>query len=290
MPEVKPPPAQAELLTHFDVADPVIANLARAAGRCELDESHAGTCFQHLASAIASQQISGLVARKILDRLIHAHDGEFPTPTHIHSATTELLRGVGFSFAKVAALKDLAAKTLDGTVPEDEAAHAARGRRADRTAGAGARHRHLDGADAAHVPPAPRGRAADRRLRGSQGVSARVWTEADAAAESAARVRRAVEAVPLRGVVVFVASSGAACPRRIAGAHRKGATRCAGEAEGCGESEDQDQDQDQGEDQRSEEVRAQGDSRRPEQRSRRRRPGRNRAAASGERRDAASGQ
>lgn len=123
MPEVKPPaPAQAELLAHFDVADPVIANLARAAGRCELEDSRAGTCFQHLASAIANQQISGLVARKILDRLIHAHDGQFPTPSHIHAATTELLRGVGFSFAKVAALKDLAAKTLDGTVPEDEAA------------------------------------------------------------------------------------------------------------------------------------------------------------------------
>ena len=122
MPEVIPDPAQPELLAHFDVADPVIANLARASGRCQITESSAGTCFQHLASAIASQQISGLVARKIIDRLIHAHDGAFPTPSHIHAATTQMLRGVGFSFAKVAALKDLAAKTLDGTVPEDEAA------------------------------------------------------------------------------------------------------------------------------------------------------------------------
>ncbi|MET0292961.1 MAG: DNA-3-methyladenine glycosylase 2 family protein [Steroidobacteraceae bacterium] len=120
MPDVKP--AQARLLKHFDAVDPVIANLARVAGRCTLEESTAGSCFQHLASAIASQQISTLVARKILERLRHAHDGVFPTPTHIHSATTDLLRNVGFSFAKVAALKDLAAKTLDGTVPDDEAA------------------------------------------------------------------------------------------------------------------------------------------------------------------------
>ena len=119
---MSPAPAQPELLRHFDAVDPVIANLARAAGRCGLDDSRAGTSFQHLASAIASQQILGLVARKILDRLIHAHDGTFPTPAHIHAATTETLRGVGFSFAKVAALKDLAAKTLDGTVPEDDAA------------------------------------------------------------------------------------------------------------------------------------------------------------------------
>lgn len=122
MPAVKIDRPQPELLAHFDAADPVIANLARAAGRCRLEESRAGTCFQHLASAIASQQISGVVARKILDRLIHAHDGAFPSPTHIHSATTQMLRDIGFSFAKVAALKDLAAKTLDGTVPEDDAA------------------------------------------------------------------------------------------------------------------------------------------------------------------------
>lgn len=122
MPEVTREPAQPHLVAHFEAVDPVMANLARAAGRCALEESRAGTCFQHLASAIASQQISGLVARKILERLVQAHDGEFPTPGHIQSATPELLRGVGFSFAKIAALKDLAAKTLDGTVPEDEAA------------------------------------------------------------------------------------------------------------------------------------------------------------------------
>jgi DNA-3-methyladenine glycosylase II len=117
-------PAQARLLKHFDAVDPVIAAVARVAGRCTIEESREGTCFQHLASAIANQQISGLVARKILDRLVHAHDGVFPTPLHIHAATIETLRGVGFSFAKVAALKDLAAKTLDGTVPDDDAAAA----------------------------------------------------------------------------------------------------------------------------------------------------------------------
>jgi DNA-3-methyladenine glycosylase II len=122
MPAVKP--VQARLLKHFDATDPVIAGIARVVGRCAIDDSRAGSCFQHLASAIASQQISGLVARKILDRLVQAHEGAFPTPTHIHGAPAQMLRDIGFSFAKVAALKDLAAKTLDGTVPDDEAAHA----------------------------------------------------------------------------------------------------------------------------------------------------------------------
>ena len=115
MPEVKP--AQAKLLRHFDGVDPVIANIARVAGRCTIEESTAGSCFQHLASAIANQQISGHVARKILDRLTHAHEGVFPTPSHIHAASIDLLRGVGFSFAKVAALKDLAARRLMARCP-----------------------------------------------------------------------------------------------------------------------------------------------------------------------------
>jgi DNA-3-methyladenine glycosylase II len=122
MPEVRFEPASAALLAHFDAVDATMAGLARAVGRCKLEDSPAGSCFQHLASAIASQQISGLVARKILERLVQAHDGAFPTPALLHVATPAQLRAIGFSFAKAAALKDLAAKTLDGTVPEDEAA------------------------------------------------------------------------------------------------------------------------------------------------------------------------
>lgn len=111
------------LLAHFDRVDPVIASLARAWGPATIASTgRSKSSFEALASAIASQQISGLVARKILDRLVSAHDEVFPTPAHISAASTELLRGVGFSHAKIAALKDLAAKTLDGTVPDDATA------------------------------------------------------------------------------------------------------------------------------------------------------------------------
>ena len=43
--------------------------------------------------------------------------GAFPLPQQVLETADAQLRGAGFSFAKIAALKDLAAKTLDGTVP-----------------------------------------------------------------------------------------------------------------------------------------------------------------------------
>jgi len=72
-----------------------------------------------LARSIASQQLSGLVARKIIERLVALHGGQFPTPQQLIDATPEALRAVGFSFAKIAALKDLAAHALDGRLPAD---------------------------------------------------------------------------------------------------------------------------------------------------------------------------
>ena len=45
--------------------------------------------FEALARSIASQQISGHVARKIIERLIAAHDGRFPSPAQIARASPE---------------------------------------------------------------------------------------------------------------------------------------------------------------------------------------------------------
>ena len=47
----------------------------------------------------------------------------FPSPEQILAATPELLRSAGLSQAKMLAIRDLAAKTLDGTVPTAREAH-----------------------------------------------------------------------------------------------------------------------------------------------------------------------
>lgn len=113
--------SHAKLLAHFQRVDPVMAAIVSAAGRCDLGSRPVTSIFETLARSIASQQLSGIVARRILERLEALHGGQFPTPAQILAADTAALRGVGFSFAKIAALKDLAAKTLDGTLPADAA-------------------------------------------------------------------------------------------------------------------------------------------------------------------------
>lgn len=92
--------------------------LIRAAGPCELKPKRGGTPYQALISAIAHQQLTGRVAAAILSRF-HAlyGEGRYPEPEELLATPDDRLRAVGFSGAKVAALKDIAARALDGTIP-----------------------------------------------------------------------------------------------------------------------------------------------------------------------------
>jgi DNA-3-methyladenine glycosylase II len=110
---------KARLKRHFGSKDPIIGHIVSLSEQYALKPNTEGSVFQTLAQSIASQQISGLVARRILERLVALHGGQFPAPAQIMAATPESLRAVGFSFAKIAALKDLAAHCLDGRIPDD---------------------------------------------------------------------------------------------------------------------------------------------------------------------------
>ena len=108
------------IITHLTRADPVLGDLIRAVGPLRLEALADGEPFQTLAQAIAHQQLNGIAANTILKRLVEACGaaGSFPTPQAILDASAETLRAAGFSFAKIAALKDLAAKTLQAVVPD----------------------------------------------------------------------------------------------------------------------------------------------------------------------------
>ena len=110
---------KARLKRHFDANDPIIGVIVSLSGQFKLGEASGWSVFEALARSIASQQISGAVARKMIEKLVAAHDGRFPTPTQIAASTPEQLRLSGFSFAKIKALQDLAAHCLDGRLPED---------------------------------------------------------------------------------------------------------------------------------------------------------------------------
>jgi len=100
------------------LTDPIMAGLIKAVGPYALQPQLELEPFHSLVRAIAHQQLNGTAATRILGRFNELFDGAaFPTPSQVLAAPAEQLRAVGFSFAKILALKDLAAKTLEGVVP-----------------------------------------------------------------------------------------------------------------------------------------------------------------------------
>ena len=107
------------ILAHLSRADAVLGGLIRAVGPSRLARDADCHPFQTLAQAIAHQQLNGTAANTILRRLADSCGaGAFPTPEQVLAASAESLRAAGFSFAKVAALRDLAEKTLAAVVPD----------------------------------------------------------------------------------------------------------------------------------------------------------------------------
>jgi len=74
--------------------------------------------FDALAESIAYQQLSGKAAATIFGRVRSLYPKrKWLDPKLVLATSDETLRACGLSRSKTAALKDLAAKTLDGTVP-----------------------------------------------------------------------------------------------------------------------------------------------------------------------------
>ena len=78
--------------------------------------------FDALAESIAYQQLSGKAAATIFGRVRALYPKrKWLDPEQLLATPDETLRAAGLSRAKTAALKDLAAKTIDGTVPAGRA-------------------------------------------------------------------------------------------------------------------------------------------------------------------------
>lgn len=103
--------------------DAVMRRLIRAAGPCPLKPRRGVTPYQSLVSAIAHQQLTGKAAQTILGRFfaLYGDGGRHPEPEELLATHDDRLREAGFSRAKVASLKDIAARTLDGTIPSRRA-------------------------------------------------------------------------------------------------------------------------------------------------------------------------
>jgi DNA-3-methyladenine glycosylase II len=104
----------AEAAAELAGRDPVLADLVAAVGPPMLRKPQ-DTHFEALVRAIVYQQLAGAAARAIHGRLIAALDGGV-TPEAVVAAPDATLRAAGLSGNKMASLRDLSAKVLDGTV------------------------------------------------------------------------------------------------------------------------------------------------------------------------------
>lgn len=110
---------------HLIRADAALATVIAAAGPCRLKPKLERSAFEALVEAVCHQQLTGKAAQTILGRIkaLHPHR-PFPTPEDLLATPDDTLRGAGLSRAKVASVKDISAKALDGTIPSHEELHA----------------------------------------------------------------------------------------------------------------------------------------------------------------------
>jgi DNA-3-methyladenine glycosylase II len=107
---------------HLAGTDPRFAALIARAKPFEIPLRPLLRPFDALAESIAYQQLSGKAAATIFGRVRALYPGrKWLDPKLVLATPDETLRGCGLSRSKTAAIKDLAAKTLDRTVPSARA-------------------------------------------------------------------------------------------------------------------------------------------------------------------------
>jgi DNA-3-methyladenine glycosylase II len=109
-----------EALAHLRASDAKLGALIDRAGEFRLQLGHNGTPFTSLLESILYQQLNGKAAATIHRRVLLIYGGQEPADPHpqaLLDTPDEILRAAGVSGNKIKALKDLAARALDGTVP-----------------------------------------------------------------------------------------------------------------------------------------------------------------------------
>jgi DNA-3-methyladenine glycosylase II len=118
----KPPYDSKAAIVALSAADTKLAHLIERAGPFTLRLAAQQSPFEALAESIVYQQLHGKAAATIHARMLASFEpicgfGNHPSPQHLLDCPNEQLRSAGLSKNKMLALRDLAAKTLDGTVP-----------------------------------------------------------------------------------------------------------------------------------------------------------------------------
>jgi DNA-3-methyladenine glycosylase II len=99
---------------HLMKVDPKLNPIIKRIGACGLHAQFPRDAFATLCMSIASQQLSTKAAATIFRRFEELFPNRKPTAALVMKLADEQLRGCGFSRAKAAFVKDLAAHVLDG--------------------------------------------------------------------------------------------------------------------------------------------------------------------------------
>jgi len=109
---------------HLTAVDPALGRVIARVGSAELEPSPEFDPFHALVRSICHQQLHGKAAETILGRVnTKFGDGTLADLNKIRRARIETMRGCGLSLAKALAIKDLALKCADGTVPPAKELH-----------------------------------------------------------------------------------------------------------------------------------------------------------------------
>jgi DNA-3-methyladenine glycosylase II len=97
--------------------------LIKAHGPCALEPELRRSPYEALVNAVAHQQLHANAAQAILKRFRALYPkARFPKPEQLLATEEATLRAAGFSFGKIAAIRDIAAKTASGLIPSRAAA------------------------------------------------------------------------------------------------------------------------------------------------------------------------
>ena len=123
----KPPYDSAQAIAELSARDPKLRRLIERAGPFTLRLASTQSPFEALLRSILYQQLHGKAAAAIHARLLASFadvlaleghkPGSHPSARHLLECPNEQLRLAGLSHNKALALRDLAARTADGTVP-----------------------------------------------------------------------------------------------------------------------------------------------------------------------------
>src|SRR6202451_3390692 len=110
-----------EAHAHLSRIDKRLAGVIERVGAFQFKLDECDSVYESLLEAIMHQSIAGKAAQVIFGRIkALGTDGRCPTPQELLRVSTPKLRKAGLSRAKVAAVRDLAQKTIDGVVPTIE--------------------------------------------------------------------------------------------------------------------------------------------------------------------------